>query len=147
MRTLLSSSILALSLIACTAQNTNTIAVGEPNGASSSVANGGIIMEQTSYSWKFQNVGTDDEPRTKIVLFIQDGDHTHNVDLGTYAGSAVDASYKFPEAIIAASAWWAGGGDDLRVVADTDGSLIAQHRTVDEVSGFGDWMDMQAIED
>lgn len=149
MRRILPISIIALSLAACSAQNTNTIAVGEPNGSasSSSVANGGIVMIQTSYTWKFENVGTDDEPRTKIVLFIEDGDHTHDVDLGTYAGSAVDTSDKNLDAVISASVWWAGGGDDVRVVADKDGELMAQHRTVDEEAGFGEWIDLQVVED
>lgn len=142
--TLLSSSILALALVACSSQRSD-IAIGEPNGSSSSSgAAAGIVMEQTNMDWDFRNVGTEDEPRTKVFLTIT-GTDTRRIEMGTYAGNAVDTTSQQTEAILTASLWWAGGGDDLRVLGNGDGTLSLQHRTTDEVSGFGEWMTLQTI--
>lgn len=133
----------AMVLAACSAQTPNNIAVGEPNPSAPDGASG-IVMEQTSMEWQFTNVGTEAEPRTKVSLVIT-GDVTRTIDMGTYAGNAVDKTNEQKEALLFASLWWAGGGDDLKVVGNGDGTLTLQHRTVDEVSGMGEWMTLQTI--
>ena len=143
MRTLLLSSLAVLTLAAC-APKQQGIAVGEPNPSAPDA--GGIVMEQTSMEWKFTNVGTEDEPRTKVSLVIT-GTETRTIDMGTYAGNAVDKTNEQTEAILFASLWWAGGGDDVRVVGNGDGTLTLQHRVTDEVSGIGDWMTLQTIQE
>ncbi len=144
MRNALLSSIAVLTLVACS-QTPNNIAVGEPNPNAPADA-GGIVMEQTSMEWQFTNVGTEDEPRTKVSLVIK-GTEMRTIDMGTYAGNAVDKSNEQTEALLFASLWWAGGGDDLRVVGNGDGTITLQHRGVDEVSGIGDWMTLQTIQE
>jgi len=143
MRHLLLPAVIALSLAACAPRNANTIAVGEPNGSASS---DGIIMEQSTLEWKFENVGTEDEPRTKVSLVIG-GTNAKTIDMGTYAGNGVDTTNQATDALLTASLWWAGGGDDLRVVGNGDGTLSLEHRTVDEEGGFGEWMTMQTIQE
>lgn len=144
MRTLLLSSLAVLTLTACAPKTQNGIAVGEPNPSAPDA--GGIVMEQTSMEWSFTNVGTEDEPRTKVSLVIK-GAETRTIDMGTYAGNAVDKTNEQTEALLFASLWWAGGGDDVRVLGNGDGTLTLQHRGVDEVSGFGDWMTLQTIQE
>jgi len=144
MRNALLSSIAVLTLVACS-QTPNTIAVDEPNPNAPADA-GGIVMEQTSMEWQFTNVGTEDEPRTKVSLVII-GTETRTIDMGTYAGNAVDKSNEQTEALLFASLWWAGGGDDLRVVGNGDGTITLQHRTVDEEAGIGTWMTLQTIQE
>ncbi len=144
MRNALLSSVAVLTLVACS-QTPNNIAVGEPNPNAPDGASG-IVMEQTSMEWQFTNVGTEDEPRTKVSLVIT-GTETRTIDMGTYAGNAVDKTNEQTEAILFASLWWAGGGDDLRVVGNGDGTLTLQHRGVDEVSGIGNWMTLQTIQE
>lgn len=103
-------------------------------------------MEQTSYQWTFENVGTEDEPRTKVFVTIG-GSETKKIEMGTYAGNAVDTTNDHPEALLSVSLWWAGGGDDLRIIGNGDGTLNLQHRTTDEVAGIGEWMTMQTIKE
>ncbi len=144
MRNALLSSLAVLTLVACS-QTPNTIAVDEPNPNAPADA-GGIVMEQTSMEWQFTNVGTEDEPRTKVSLVIK-GTETRTIDMGTYAGNAVNKSNEQTEALLFASLWWAGGGDDLRVVGNGDGTITLQHRTVDEEAGIGTWMTLQTIQE
>lgn len=144
MRTHLLSSLAVLTLAACSSPTKQGITVGEPNPSAPDA--GGIVMEQTSMEWQFTNVGTEDEPRTKVSLIIT-GTETRTIDMGTYAGNAVDKTNEQTEAILFASLWWAGGGDDVRVVGNGDGTLTLQHRVTDEVSGIGDWMTLQTIQE
>ncbi len=144
MRTLLLSSIAVLPLAACAPKTQNGIAVGEPNPSAPDA--GGIVMEQSTMEWSFTNVGTYDEPRTKVSLVIGGG-NAKTIDMGTYAGNAVDKTNEQTEALLFASLWWAGGGDDLRVMGNGDGTISLQHRTVDEEAGFGDWMTLQTIQE
>jgi hypothetical protein len=144
MRNALLSSFAILTLAACAPQGGNNIAVGEPNPSAPDA--GGIVMEQSTLDWQFTNVGTDDEPRTKVSLVIG-GTNAKTIDMGTYAGNAVDKTNEQTEALLFASLWWAGGGDDVRVIGNGDGTLSLQHRVTDEVSGIGDWMTLQTIQE
>lgn len=134
---------IALTLAACAPQGTNTIAIGEPNP---SAPENDVMMEQTSLQWRFDDVGTEEQPMVTIVLIIG-GEDVREIELGTYAGSASDTTDQQSAALLSASAWWAGGGDDVRVLGNGDGTLSLQHRTVDEVSGFGEWETLQKVEE
>jgi len=138
-------AIALLALAACSSPTKQGIAVGEPNP--SAPDNGGIVMEQTNLQWKFDSVGTEDEPRTKISLVIAGSGASKTIELGTYAGAANDTTDTQTEALLSASVWWAGGGDDVRVLAGKNGSLVIQHRVTDEESGFGDWQTLQTIKE
>lgn len=145
MRNAILSSLAVLTLAACSSPTKQGIAVGEPNPNAPGGASG-IVMEQTSMEWKFTNVGTDAEPRTKVSLVIT-GTETRTIDMGTYAGNAVDKTNEQTEALLFASLWWAGGGDDVRVVGNGDGTITLQHRTTDEEAGIGQWMTLQTIQE
>lgn len=144
MRRLLPLSITLLALAACSSPTKQGIAVGEPNP--SAPDNGGILMEQSTLDWSFANVGTDTEPRTKVSLVIG-GSNPRTIEMGTYAGNAMDKSNEQTDSLLFASLWWAGGGDDLRVIGNGDGTLALQHRTTDEEAGIGEWMTLQTIKE
>jgi hypothetical protein len=93
-------------------------------------------------NWKLEAVGTEDNPKTSIALIVNAG---KPVAIGTYFGKARESEVNpdnrlIKDAVLASvSTYWAGAGEEIRVVAGADRSLIVQNRWTDEQSGFGKW--------
>ena len=92
--------------------------------------------------WKLEAVGTEDNPKTSIALIVNAG---KPVAIGTYFGKGREPEVNpdnrlIKDAVLASvRTYWAGAGEEIRVVAGADRSLIVQNRWTDEQSGFGKW--------
>lgn len=94
--------------------------------------------------WGFTNVPQSQEsnpPQTKVTLTL--GDKTY--DAGTYAGSCseigesggVDGKGLLAGELSGIQCWYAGGGDEVGLFAEEDGSMTIMHGDLDEPNGEG----------
>ena len=97
---------------------------------------------QVALKWKLEAAGTEDSPKTSISLIVN---ARNSVAIGTYigkeAGTEINKDNRLIKDAVLASArtYWAGAGEEIRVVAGADRNLIVQNRWTDEESGRGKW--------
>lgn len=94
--------------------------------------------------WTFTDVPQaqeSDPPQTKVTLTL--GAKTY--DAGTYAGSCseiganggVDGKGLVAGELSGVQCWYAGGGDEVGLFAEEDGSMSLKHGDLDEPNGEG----------
>ena len=100
---------------------------------------GGVVekVEANDITWEFEEVGTDEEtgaPETRVIMKVE-GDST---DLGTYEGSCSEikgSSWSLVEGEVSGViCWFAGGGTEIGVFEEANGSLVVKKGVLDEGS-------------
>lgn len=124
--------VVALLLVAC-------VRVDTTNGDPASSAPSQVRVEwQTSQT----GTGTFDMPISELSL-VDSANGT--VYFRTTCDGTVSPERVEGENLLAMLCWWAGGGERFTAVKQGN-TFVIRNQQVDEVSGYGEWMDIETIE-
>jgi hypothetical protein len=137
-------------LTACTAATVDPQVPPVDTAASSQPTEQSAAAEDVTLEWVFtpDAESTEEMPMTRASLVLS-GPVNTRIEVGSYSGNgakAADTSWSAPEGSLATAIfWWAGGGDELSIFQTESDRLVIRHRTIDEVSGYGEFEDKMTL--
>jgi|GEM_PF-6289662 len=129
---------IALAVVSCAPQS--------PIGGDNEFTNPPVSAKRAAMEWWAKNTGEDENgmPHNTLSLrVVGSGESLFETECnGT---TLVEGVQDMEDSVATIQCWWAGGGDQFGVfIGDAEKATI-KHRTVDEETGYGPWVDMKTL--